>query len=158
MSRACGTLIRVYHAYSLIILVHLSWGSSMHEFITIKVVSCFPLLKQTCVFEIIKMATEVKASAKGDLNIWKLPLLYSLSRAVHRVGQRKQFTFVSRVQNQSRGETQSVGKDKVHRGWICIAMLKNKLQWITFNPSLLERILALATCGRKVYNCLQDKG
>ena len=35
----------------------------------------------------------------GDLIIWKLSLLYSLSRVVHRVVQRKQFTFVFRVQN-----------------------------------------------------------
>ena len=34
-----------------------------------------------------------------DLIIWKLSLLYSLSRVVHRVVQRKQFTFVFRVQN-----------------------------------------------------------
>ena len=57
------------------------------------------LLKQTSVFVIIKMATEVQASAKGDLNICKLSLLYSLSRAVHRLVQRKQYTFVFRVQN-----------------------------------------------------------
>ena len=57
------------------------------------------LLKQTCVFTIIKMATEVKASAKGDLNIWKLSLLYSLSLAAHRVVQRKQFTFDAQEKN-----------------------------------------------------------
>ena len=80
----------------------------MQEFITIKIVSCFTSL-QTCVFIIIKLATEIKASAKGDLNIWKLSLLYSLSRAVHRLVQRKQFTLVLGVQNLS------VGKDKLHR-------------------------------------------
>ena len=35
----------------------------------------------------------------GDLIIWKLSLLYSLSRVVHTVVQRKQFTFVFRVEN-----------------------------------------------------------
>ena len=59
------------------------------------------LLKQTCVFVKIKMATEVKGSQQweGDLIIWKLSLIYSLSGVVHRVVQRKQFTFVFRVQN-----------------------------------------------------------
>ena len=59
------------------------------------------------------MATEVKATAKGDLNIWKLSLLYSLSRAVHRVVQRKRFTFVFRVQSLS-GDAVS-WQYKVHR-------------------------------------------
>ena len=41
-------------------------------------------------------------------------LIYSLSRVVHRVVQRKQFTFVFRVQDLC--ENESVGKDKVpHR-------------------------------------------
>ena len=110
------------------------------------------------------MATKVKASAKGDLKIWKLSLLYSLSRAVHGAVQRKQFTFVVRVQNLCGN---AVGKEKVHREMdlFCDAQEKtamDKLQsarkhnFLTLN--FLEKILALSTCGQKVYNCLQDKG
>ena len=58
----------------------------MHKFIAIKSLHVSLLLEQTCVFVKIKMVPEVIASAKQDLNNWKLSLLqYSRSRAVHRV-------------------------------------------------------------------------
>ena len=72
----------------------------MHEFIAIKIVSCFPLFEANLCLRNNQDGYRSKSViAKGDLNILKLSLLYSLSRAVHRVLQRKQFTFVFRVQN-----------------------------------------------------------
>ena len=72
------------------------------------------LLKQTCVFVIIKIATEKRVTEMGDLIIWKLSLLYSLSRVVHRVVQRN--NLLSSSVSKTCVKTQSVGKDKVpHR-------------------------------------------
>ena len=103
MPYAGGTLIsslrgRVYHAYSLIGASFM--GTLMHEFIAIKIVSCFPSFEANlCLCNNQDGYQSKSVTAKGDLNIWKLPLLYSLSRAVLRVVQRKQFTFVFCVQN-----------------------------------------------------------
>ena len=57
------------------------------------------LLKQTCVFVIIKMATEVKGSQQWEIWSFGNCPCFSLSRVVHTVVQRKQFTFVFRVEN-----------------------------------------------------------
>ena len=79
------------------------------------------------------MGTEVIASAKRDLNMWKLSLLQcSRSRAAHRVVQRTQFTLLVREMSKTCVETRSVGKDIGK--WICYPVLKKKLQWITVNP------------------------
>ena len=72
----------------------------MHEFIAIEIVSCFPSFEANLCLRNNQDGYRSKSvTAMGDLIIWKLSLLYSLSRVVHRVVQRKQFTFVSRVQN-----------------------------------------------------------
>ena len=93
------------------------------------------LLKQTCVFVIIKMANEVKrVTAMGNLIIWKLSLLYSLSRVVHRVVQRKQFTFVFRVQNLCENAV-SWQRQNAASGDGSVSRCSRKiLQWIAFNP------------------------
>ena len=72
----------------------------MHKFIAIKIVSCFPSLEANLCLRNNRDGHRSKSvTAMGHLIIWKLSLLYSLSRVVHRVVQRKQFTFVFRVQN-----------------------------------------------------------
>ena len=72
----------------------------MHEFIAIKIVSCFPSFEANlCLRNNQDGYCSKSVTEKGDLIIWKLSLLYNLSRVVHRVVQRKQFTFVFRVQN-----------------------------------------------------------
>ena len=56
-----------------------------------------------------------KVTAMGDLIIWKLSLLYSLSRVVHRVVPKENNLLSSSV-SKTCVKTQSVGKDKVpHR-------------------------------------------
>ena len=77
-----------------------SWETFMHEFIAIKIVSCFPSFEANfCLRNNQDGYRSKSVTAMGDLIIWKLSLLYSLSRVVHRLVQRKQFTFVFRVQN-----------------------------------------------------------
>ena len=72
----------------------------MHEFIAIKIVSYFPSFEANlCLRNNQDGYRSKRVTAMGDLIIWKLSLLYSLSRVVHKVVQRKQFTFVFRVQN-----------------------------------------------------------
>ena len=72
----------------------------MHEFIAIKIVSYFPSFEANlCLRKNQDGYRSKRVTAMGDLIIWKLSLLYSLSRVVHRVEQRKQFTFDFRVQN-----------------------------------------------------------
>ena len=64
-----------------------------------------------------------------------MSLLYSLSQAVHRVVQRKQFTFVFHVQNLF--GAQSVSKDKVHREMNLFHDAQEKTamdRYVTFNP------------------------
>ena len=81
----------------------------MHEFIAIKIVSkegkhesCFPSFEANLCLRNNQDGYQNKSvTAMGDLIIWKLSLLYSLSRVAHRVVQRKQFTFVFHVQNLS---------------------------------------------------------
>ena len=61
-----------------------------------------------------------------------------------------------------------LAKTKCIGRWIYFGRFKKKkLQLITFNPpelvifwqqAFLEKILALATCSRKAYDCLQDEG
>ena len=72
----------------------------MHEFIAIKIVSYFPSFEANlCLGNNQDGYRSKRVTAMEDLIIWKLSLLYSLSRVVHRVVQRKQFTFFFRVQN-----------------------------------------------------------
>ena len=74
----------------------------MHKFIAIKIVSYFPSFDHEanlCLRNNQDGYRSKRVTAMGDLIIWKLSVLYSLSRVVHRVVQRKQFTFVFRVQN-----------------------------------------------------------
>ena len=101
MPRACGTLHCVEEYTTLKVwLVHLSWETFMHEFIAIKIVSCFPSFEANfCLRNNQDGYRSKSVTAMGDLIICKLSLLYSLSRVVHRVVQRKQFTFLFRVQN-----------------------------------------------------------
>ena len=101
MPRACGTLIsslrgRVYHAYSLIGASNM--GNLNAEFIAIN-----SFKANVCLRNNQDGYRSKSVTAKGDLNIWKLCLpilnLAYPARAVHRVVQRKQFTFVFRFQN-----------------------------------------------------------
>ena len=87
----------------------------MHEFLAIKIVSCFPSFEANLCLRNNQDGYRSKSvTAIGDLIIWKLSLLYSLSRVVHRVVQRKRFT--SSSVSKTCVKTQSVGKDKVpHR-------------------------------------------
>ena len=139
----------------------------MHEFIAVKIVPRFPSFESNCVFVII-------ASAKRNLNIWKLFRLYSRSRAVHRVVQRTQFTFVVRqndVQNLG-AETHSVGKDKVHREMdllndVCLRDAQEKAAMDKLQFVRTHDFLAVSFPLRKnsspcdlwkAYECLQDEG
>ena len=108
----------------------------MHEFIAIKIVSYFPSFEANlCLRKNQDGYRSKRVTAMGDLIIWKLSLIYSLSRVVHRVVQRKQFTFVFRVQNLCENAVSWQIKTKCRIGrWISFAMLKKKLQWIAFNP------------------------
>ena len=77
----CSTLIsslrgRVYHVSSLIGASFMGNFNACKRFLQLKLLLHFSLLlKQTCVFLIINMATKVLK----HLNIWKLSLLYNQS-------------------------------------------------------------------------------
>ena len=95
------------------------------------------------VFVIIKMATEVKTSAKRDLNIWKLSLLYSRSLAVPRVVQKTLFTFVVREMSKTYVETRLVGKDKVHLEMDLFRCSRNKrlqVAYTLFEAAIFSRL------------------
>ena len=136
----CSTLIsslrgRVYHVSSLIGASFMGNFNACTRLLQLKSLLHFSLLlKQTCVFLIINMATKVLK----HLNIWKLSLLYnpSMQSSAFSMVQRKQylilFTFVFHVQNLCRNavtwQRQSASGDG------SVSQCSKKLQWITFTP------------------------
>ena len=120
----------------------------MHEFIAIKIVSYFPSFEANlCLRNNQDGYRSKRVTAMGDLIIWKLSLLYSLSRVVHRVVQRN--NLLSSSVSKTCVKTQSVGKDKVpHREMdlFCDAQEKtamDSLQSARTHINFLNRKLSL---------------
>ena len=83
----------------------------MHEFIAIKIVSYFPSFEANlCLRNNQDSHRSKRVTAMGDLIIWKLSLLYKLSRVVHEWC--KENNLLSSSVSKTCVKSQSVGKDK----------------------------------------------
>ena len=110
----------------------------MHEFIAIKIVSCFPSFEANLCLCNNQDGYRSKTVSKGRFE--HLEIAYP----ERRIEWCKENNLLSSSVSKTCVKTQSVGKDKVHRERnLSFAMPKKKLQWITFKSARTHNFLTV---------------
>ena len=105
-------------------LVHLSWETLMHEFIPIKIVSCFPSFEANLCLRNNQDGYRSKSISKGRC----CPCFIAYPKQC--IEWCKENNLLSFSMSKTCLERSQLAKTKCIGRWICFTMLKKKLQWI----------------------------